>query len=89
MSEKAESVEKESEEVDKRKYRAIAARANYLAQDRIDVQFAAKEVSRLMSKPEGEDWRKVKRLGRYLKDKLRAVMEYKCARGRGVARREE
>ncbi len=58
-------------------YRAIAARANYLARDRADVLFAAKEFSRFMSKPEAEDWSKAKRLGRYLKDNLRVVLEYK------------
>ena len=32
-------------------FRAVAARANYLAQDRIHLQFAAKEVCRFMSMP--------------------------------------
>ena len=67
----------EAGEVDERKYRAIAARANYLAQDRVDIQFAAKEISRFLSKPEPEDWRKAKRLGRRLKDNLRVVLEYR------------
>ena len=33
-------------------FRAVAARGNYLGQDRMDMQFAAKEISRFMSKPE-------------------------------------
>ena len=33
------------------KFRALAARANYIAQDRVDVQFAAKELCREMSCP--------------------------------------
>ncbi len=37
-------------EVSETLYRAIAARAKYLAQDRPDVQFAAKEVIRFMSR---------------------------------------
>ena len=57
-------------------YRAIAARANYLAQDRIDIQFAAKELSRNMSNPDVEDWRLIKRLGRYLKGEPRIVQVF-------------
>ena len=34
----------------------------------MDMQFAAKEISRLTSKPEEQDWRSTKRLARYLKD---------------------
>ncbi len=63
--------------VDERRYRAIAARANYLAQERVDIQLAAKEISRFISKPEPEDWRKTKMSGRYLEDNLRVVLEYK------------
>ena len=37
-------------------YRAIAARANYLSQDRSDIQFAVKELSRKMSNPNELDW---------------------------------
>ena len=33
------------------RFRALAARANYLAADRIDVLYAAKEVCRFMSRP--------------------------------------
>jgi hypothetical protein len=49
-----------------RKFRGLAARANYLGQDRADLQFAAKEVCRKMSSPKDTDWRKLKRLARYL-----------------------
>ena len=48
-------------------FRAVAARGNYLGQDRMDMQFAAKEISRFMSKPEEQDWRSAKSLARYLK----------------------
>ena len=44
-SDKALSVE------DHTMFRALAARANYLAQDRIDLQFSAKEICRFMSAP--------------------------------------
>ncbi len=55
----------------------MAARGDYLGQDRMDMQFAAKTISRFMSKPEEQDWRSAKRLDRYLKDNKRAVIEYK------------
>jgi hypothetical protein len=58
------------------KYRAIAARLNYLSQDRPDIQYAAKEISRDMSKPKVGSWGKVKRLCRYLKGKMRYVYEF-------------
>ncbi len=45
-------------------FRAVAARGNYLGQDRIDMKFAAKEVSRCMSKPEEQDGRSAKRLAK-------------------------
>ena len=45
-----------------RKYRELVARANYLAQDRADIQFATKEVCRGMAKPTKGHYRKLKRL---------------------------
>ena len=47
-------------------YRAMVARANYLAQDRMDLQYSTKELSRRMAKPQWEDVKKLKRLVRYL-----------------------
>jgi len=46
--------------------RAAAARANYLAADRPDVQFSAKEICRCMSSPTASAWAALKRLVRYL-----------------------
>ena len=43
-------------------FRAVAARGNYLVQDRMDTQFAAKEISGFTSKPEEQDWKSAKRL---------------------------
>ena len=51
---------------DATKYRAVAARCNFLAIDRPDIMFASKECSRCMSKPLNKDWEALKRLGRYL-----------------------
>lgn len=47
-------------------YRAIAARLNYLALDRPDLQFASKSASQHMSQPNALGWRKLKRIGKYL-----------------------
>ncbi len=39
------------------RFRAVAARRNYVSQDRMDAQYAAKEISRFVSKPEEQYWR--------------------------------
>ena len=57
-------------------YRARAARANYLAADRPDIQFAAKEACRWMSKPTRLGNEGLKRLCRYLGGKPRLVFKY-------------
>ena len=54
-------------------YRALAARCNFLAQDRPDLQFAVKEVCRGMANPTEEDLHRLKRIGRYLKQSPRMV----------------
>ena len=59
-----------------RKYRELVARANYLAQDRMDLQYATKEVCRGMCNPTKGDLRKLRRLGRYLKTTPRVVIRY-------------
>ena len=66
----------ELNEKDKREYRGIAARANDLAMDRPDIQFATKEVCRGMARPTQGDWRKLKRLGRYLVGRMWTIMRY-------------
>ena len=57
-------------------YRAIAARLNHLAQDRVDVQFAAKDVAKHMSRPAAVDWLKLKRVARYPAGAPRYVQTY-------------
>ncbi len=57
-------------------YRASAARANYLAADRIDAQFASKEICRWMSAPKSTSWAAMKRLVRYLSGVPRLVYTY-------------
>ena len=62
--------------VDASKFRQIAARANYLAMDRPDIMYAVKELCRYMSKPRVQDWRALKRLGRYLINHMRIIIHY-------------
>ena len=56
------------------RYRSIAARLNFLAADRVDIQFANKEICRRMSGPCMSDWAKVRKLERYLRKHTRQVL---------------
>ena len=62
-------------------FRAMVARANYLAQDRTDIQYTTKELSRNMSKATWASCTALKRLGRYLKWKPRMVSEFPYQEG--------
>ena len=57
-------------------YRAIAARLNYLAPDRMDIQFAAKEAARAMSAPQRKHWRMLHKVGRYLLGAPRMLIKF-------------
>ena len=65
------------------KFRAIAARLNYMAADMPDVQYACKEACREMSRPTEASWEKVKKIGRYLVRRKRAVWRYPWAQTTG------
>ena len=69
-----EAIDKVS--VDATRFRALVARANYLAQYRADIQFAVKELCRKMSNPEMRDWVALKRLGRYLLGEPRKLLKF-------------
>ena len=58
------------------RFRALSARANYLAADRPDCQFAAKEVCRWMSAPTELSMLAMKRLCRFLAGRRRLVFRY-------------
>ena len=58
------------------KFRALTARANYLAQDRPEAQYAIKEIARRMATPRVNDWLLLKRLGRYLLGTPRVLFQY-------------
>lgn len=62
---------------DSSKYRQLAARANYLAPDRPDIQYAVKELCRKMACPTRGNWKKLKRLARYLVGRPRMVIRGK------------
>ena len=67
---------------DKRRsaYRAFVARANYLARDRPDIAFSAKEFARCVAAPTVGDWERLKRPARYSKRRPRIVKKCKCKR---------
>ena len=56
----------------------LVARANYVAQDRADIQYAVKEVCRAMASPTRGHWRQVKRLGRCSEGRPRAIAKISC-----------
>ena len=58
-------------------FRGSAARGNYLSADRVDVQYAAKEICRSMSAPTSLSWKALKRLGRFLSGKPRLVYVFR------------
>jgi hypothetical protein len=67
--EREEDNEDPLSDADSTKYRGLAARANFLAQDKPDIAYAVKELCRGMSKPVARDMEALKRLARYLAGK--------------------
>eukprot|EP00973_Karenia_brevis_P081866 11349902-Karenia_brevis.AAC.1 len=63
------------------RYKSIVARANFLALDRPEIQFAVKECAKSMSQPTMHDMAKLKRLGRFLKGHPRTTIQYKWQSG--------
>ena len=72
----AMSMDDELGREDARRYRAVAARLNYLAPDRVDIGYSVKEAARSMAKPLVGDWDKLKRIGRYLLGKPRLISKF-------------
>ena len=58
-------------------YRRAAARLNYMALDRMDLSFAAKEIARTMATPNRKDIPKIKRVIRYLRGTPSAKLIYR------------
>ena len=78
LGSKTDNVDKEDalSEDEVTRYRRIAAWANFLAQDRMDIAYAAKEATRRMTAPTTDDWNNLVRLGRYLARYPRVVNWY-------------
>ena len=55
---------------------AVSRPRKLMAMDRADIQFAVKEICRSMANPTIGSWRQLKRLARYLKKRLRAVVKF-------------
>jgi len=74
---KAKEEEKVALDDEKRRwYRGVTARANYYSIDRPDISFATKEACRTMSTPTVRDEKKMKRMGRYLRESPRVVQKF-------------
>ena len=58
------------------RFRGTAARINFLAADRPDLQYASKKTSRRMANPLNGDWSLLKRVARYLVLHRRLVHVY-------------
>ena len=65
-------------------FRGLSARSNYLSADRVDLQFAAKEICRFMSCPMETSMGSLKRMGRYLLGHQRLVYMYPWQQADGI-----
>ena len=65
-------------------YRMIAPRANYLASDRTDIQYATKECCHGMAAPQVHHYSSLERLARYLIGRPRMVWRYLCQQSEEV-----
>ena len=73
---KYESDDVELGKAEARLFRATAARANFLAIDRPDIQYATKEICRDMSRPKVGSWKRLKRLARYLVEHTKVIWKF-------------
>ena len=71
--EQLESVGHELNPREATSFKALAARCNYLAQDRPDIAYSAKELCRAFAVPNKRSYEKLKRLARYLVGQPRLV----------------
>ena len=63
------------------RFRANAARLNYLSQDRLDLRHASKAIARGMANPTGEDWAKMEHVAKYLLNNRRVKYVYRYEHG--------
>ena len=78
QEEEDEDQDEELGQVEARQFRSVAARLNFVAQDRADIQFCTKEGCREMARPTRRAWQALKRTARYLVQAPRMVqmLEY-------------
>ena len=72
--------EEEDEDLESHKatlFRGLVARANVVAADRSDIQFAVKELAKNMSNPKKSSWSALERLGKYLKRRPRFAIMFR------------
>ena len=74
--EQLESVGHELNPREATSFRALSARCNYLAQDRPDIAYSAKELCREFAVPNKRSYEKLKRCARYLAGQPRLVFKY-------------
>ena len=58
-------------------YRSVTARLNYIAPDRVDIQYATKEAARHMAIPRASHFVGLTKIGKYLAGRPRLVMHFK------------
>ena len=66
-----------------KRFRALAARLNYMAQDAPDVQYACKEICADMAAPRASSWGRMKSLARYLVNRRCVQFEFAKQRSQG------
>ena len=79
ITQRTKALEKEKEDMsneEQTKFRSVAARINFLATDRVDLQFASKDLCRRMASLDKSDWGKARRMERYSMHRPRAVMVF-------------
>ena len=74
--EQLESVGHELNPREATSFRALSARCNYLAQDRPDIAYSAKELCREFAVPNKRSYEKLKRCARYLAGQPRLIFKY-------------
>ena len=62
-------------------FRQLIARANFLSQDRPDIQFSVQEISKYMAVPTQYSWELLVRLAKYLRSNPRYLIKYYWQKG--------
>ena len=68
--------ERELSGVEAKQFRAIAARCLYMSLDRPEMQYAVKEACRETSAPTSGSWKKLQRIGQFIKERPRTIWRF-------------